>query len=443
MSGEATTTEQLRPHPIAGSPGGDREHDCQLYSDCLGVAGREGWRGFSCVACPMRGRVTPSRSDLLELAAQQRTGLPGAPLPRMHGRGADDLPPARAQELRAQLQLEQEQERRATRARVKQENWEAKTAGFWSPVVAEVLAVAPPTPPPARPARELRGPSAPRQRGTVHEDADVELRPAPPGLEVDDEEPELVHQEPPPESDSLVALGYLALAGLPIPRAVASPPLTQRSTVPLTPVKKRDPPPAMPPPLPALEAATAALEAALREAENARATLRLVVARAEEQLAPARAALGGGVALSPGAQRRVEVARTPGKRAPRQPTTIQERLVTALKDGKEHRVADLAAELGEREPAQLAKKHAATKTGRLWRSSPAAAPAAPPPSNNGGLPSQLRPLLADGAEHAVVELAKVVRADGAVVGTALAKMARLGELTRTGRGVYQLARRSA
>ena len=45
------------PHPIAAGLGAKRELDCERYDDCLDVAIKNDWKGFTCVDCPLRGRA--------------------------------------------------------------------------------------------------------------------------------------------------------------------------------------------------------------------------------------------------------------------------------------------------------------------------------------------------------------------------------------------------
>ena len=439
----------------------DRELHCELQDQCASDAARNDWAGWACTGCPVRGRATPARTELLAVhggRAQDTTVLPDQ---RSDSHGA----PARRLQQQQQQQFAQEQaaQLRATRARVRQENWAAKTAAFWAPAVVEVLPVSPPTPPPARPARELRGPSAPRQRGVVHEDADVELREVPlPELEVDqvdDEELELVHPEKPAPRSALDVLEerlereVVAIAQELAPELLRpTPPRSPRPPMPLAPVVKREG-------LPTLQAARERVEQLRAELAGAEELLGKVVAAAEAELEPARALLGPrhppALEEAVGEVFGAAALRTLKKRPPRQPTTIQQRLVNVLQDGKEHRVAELAAQLGEREPAvshalaQLAKKNAATKTGRLWRSSSAPATPAPPPKvksaprsegGYGSLRSSILEALADGAARSRAEVAAKIGRDPGDTGTSLAQLAQAGALCRPSRGVYQLAK---
>lgn len=164
------------PFPIKAKAGADRELFCVHADDCVDAAARSEWPGFACTSCPIRGRATPGRTELLAQhggRAQETAALPDQrpDKPRAGGRLREK---AAREWLERGLLEEQAQKRRATRARVREENREIRAAAFWAPASGvEPPAAAEPAPPPARPARELRGGAADPSRPVVHEEREL------------------------------------------------------------------------------------------------------------------------------------------------------------------------------------------------------------------------------------------------------------------------------
>jgi len=65
------------PFPVAAprSDNPDRELYCAHYDDCLDVAVKLDWEGFSCSDCPIRGACAASKEDALEAATWGGTSV--------------------------------------------------------------------------------------------------------------------------------------------------------------------------------------------------------------------------------------------------------------------------------------------------------------------------------------------------------------------------------
>lgn len=58
-----TALAHLRPLPMAAEPGAERDLLCDHYEDCLDVAVKRDWRGFTCTKCSLRGRVQEGQRE--------------------------------------------------------------------------------------------------------------------------------------------------------------------------------------------------------------------------------------------------------------------------------------------------------------------------------------------------------------------------------------------